>query len=125
MNRAEAIKVFEEIKANYDSDLDWGVYDGVFSRRNLTEILDAYTVLRFPELTPDPVTGLVPCGCGGKPEYDKTETGYVATVRLVVKCLKCRSSTAEFAAFVYDENPFIKLRWQAMDAWNTMRGYKE
>ena len=32
----------------YDNDPDWGVYDGVFSRRNLTEILDAYAVLRSP-----------------------------------------------------------------------------
>ena len=46
MNREEAIAVFKEIKVNYEADPDWGVYDGVFSRRNLTEILDAYSALR-------------------------------------------------------------------------------
>ena len=48
MNREEAVAVFEEIKVNYQADPDWGVYDGVFSRRNLTEILDAYATLLAP-----------------------------------------------------------------------------
>ena len=60
MNREEAIAVFDEIKVNYEADPDWGVYDGVFSRRNLTEILDAYAALCVPQ--PDPITRLVPCG---------------------------------------------------------------
>lgn len=54
MTREEAIKVFEEIKLNYDTDPDWGVYDGEFNRRNITEILDAYAVLSSsaPDSTP-------------------------------------------------------------------------
>ncbi|MDD4279006.1 MAG: hypothetical protein PHX74_04645 [Candidatus Sumerlaeales bacterium] len=35
-------KIIAEIKRRYDSDPDWGVYDGVLSRGDIKEILDAF-----------------------------------------------------------------------------------
>lgn len=104
MNREEAIKVFEEIKLNYDVDPDWGVYDGVFSRRNLTEILGAYTALRGPQ--PDPITGLVPCG--GRPAMLFCTSGEGFWVACGGVSQANRYETEEFA----------------IKAWNTAMGYK-
>lgn len=81
--------------------------------------------IQLPELTPDPVTGLVPCGCKGKPEYHSAKYGYVASVKMHAECPDCHAKTAEYYAFMYADDAFEMLRRRVMDAWNTMRGYKE
>lgn len=74
---------------------------------------------------PDPVTGLVPCGCKGKPEYHSSKYGYVASVKMHAECPDCHAKTAEYYAFLYADDAYEVLQRKVMDAWNTMRGYKE
>ena len=69
-------------------------------------ILDAPTI--SPE--PDPETGLVSCGCGGKPTFChlrlERDDGYY------FECPKCRARSA------------IRIgREGARDSWNQSRGY--
>lgn len=74
---------------------------------------------------PDPITGLVPCGCAGKPEYHSSKYGYVASVKMHAECPDCHAKTAEYYAFLYSDGALEELQRRVMDAWNTMRGYKE
>lgn len=108
MNREEAIAVFEEIKVNYEADPDWGVYDGVFSRGNLTEILDAYATLLCPK--PDPDTGLVPCGCGSPAVVLYNEK----LKCLYVQCTRCDT-----------RSNFFNHRENAVFMWNRAMGKQE
>ena len=115
MNREEAVAVFEEIKVNYQADPDWGVYDGVFSRRNLTEILDAYATLLGPQ--PDPITGLVPCGGGGVTEQTDFHDGFFPHSK--VECLECGIEIMR-AGYTVSE-----AHREAMMAWNAAMGYRD
>jgi hypothetical protein len=81
----------------------------------------AIAALRGP--VPDPETGLVPCGCGGTPEY-------IHSVPLInggtfgVRCFRCDAMiglVADESSLVGD---YVKKNY-AKSAWNTMRGYKE
>ena len=81
------------------------------------------SALRGPQ--PDPITGLVPCGCAGKPEYHSSKYGYVASVKMHAECPDCHAKTAEYYAFLYSDDAFEVLQRRVMDAWNTMRGYKK
>ena len=74
---------------------------------------------------PDPITGLVPCGCKGKPEYHSSKYGYVASVKMHAECSECHAKTDEYYAFLYSDDAREYLQRKVMDAWNTMRGYKE
>ena len=112
MNREEAFKYF-----NY-------LYQYVTTKDGIEAYQIALSVLRGPQ--PDPITGLVPCGCAGKPEYHQHEWGYIASVKVSVKCSVCKSSTAEFVEFAYDDADTVTaLKAIARGAWNAMRGYKE
>lgn len=83
----------------------------------------AAAALRGPQ--PDPITGLVPCGCAGKPEYHSSKYGYVASVKMHAECPDCHAKTAEYYAFLYSDGALEELQRRVMDAWNTMRGYKK
>lgn len=86
----------------------------------LSAIMGMYSV---PQ--PDPETGLVRCGCKGKPEYHSSKYGYVASVKMHAECPDCHAKTAEYYAFLYSDDAFEVLQRRVMDAWNTMRGYKK
>lgn len=60
--------------------------------------------------TPDPITGLVPCGCGGKAEY------YYHPIEdwVAVECVECGAGTS-----------YKDTKEQARDAWNNSRGYRD
>ncbi len=81
------------------------------------------SALRGPQ--PDPITGLVMCGCKGKPEYHSSKYGYVASVKMHAECPDCHAKTAEYYAFLYSDDALEVLQRRVMDAWNTMRGYKK
>lgn len=83
----------------------------------------AAAALRGPQ--PDPITGLVPCGCAGKPEYHSSKYGYVASVKMHAECPDCHAKTAEYYAFLHSDGALEELQRRVMDAWNTMRGYKK
>ena len=65
----------------------------------------AITALRGP--VPDPETGLVPCGCGGKASF------YYWDARVQAVCEECSMETAHLLSC--DE---------ARDEWNISHGYK-
>ena len=62
--------------------------------------------------TPDPITGLVPCGCGGKPTFLYS---YVA--RDDECCLECPRCGAKSALRLGEE--------RARDSWNTAMGWRK
>ena len=63
--------------------------------------------LRGPQ--PDPITGLVPCGCGGKAMIHECHN-----LSHVIYCDKCKIETN-----------YQLTADTAKDAWNTAMGYKE
>ena len=65
----------------------------------------AIDALRGPQ--PDPTTGLVPCGCGGK------ATRSFSSIGCVVFCASCGLST---------KNIFFAS--EAVNAWNVAMGWK-
>ena len=67
----------------------------------------AAAALRGPK--PDPITGLVPCGCGGKAMIHECHS-----LSYVIYCDKCRIETN-----------YQLTADTAKDAWNTAMGYKE
>lgn len=69
----------------------------------------AIAVLRGP--VPDPETGLVPCGCGGKVETHELFGEYSGTY--MTDCKKCATGTTQY-----------NTKKEAQDAWNTAMGWK-
>lgn len=67
----------------------------------------AAAALRGPQ--PDPITGLVPCGCGGKAMIHECHN-----LSHVIYCDKCKIETN-----------YQLTADTAKDAWNTAMGYKE
>ena len=68
----------------------------------------AAAALRGPQ--PDPITGLMPCGCGGKAEY------YYHPIEdwVAVECVECGAGTS-----------YKDTKEQARDAWNLSHSYRE
>jgi len=102
MTREEAtIKHFEGLKKRYTK-----THNGV--QCGYVEL--AIAALRGP--VPDPITGLVPCGCGGTPVMLKCES-HVGEEVWIVMCSDCHVSTAEC---------FYELA--AKNDWNISHGYR-
>lgn len=78
----------------------------------------AIAALRFTGPQPDPITGLVPCGCGGVAEelFDgfSFDGDGMECNDYLVKCQKCGMQTQ------------VIQTWseKARDIWNTAMGYK-
>ena len=65
------------------------------------------SALRGPE--PDPETGLVPCGCGGKAETHELYGEYSGTY--MTDCKECGTGTTQYST-----------KKESRDAWNTAMG---
>ena len=65
--------------------------------------------------TPDPITGLVPCGCGGQGLFEGAylDEEVPSSYRVCLSCAECGMSTAEYE---YEQ--------EAMRAWNTAMGWE-
>lgn len=63
--------------------------------------------LRGPQ--PDPDTGLVPCGCGGKAETHELFGEYSGTY--MTDCKECGTGTTQYST-----------KKESRDAWNTAMG---
>ena len=63
--------------------------------------------LRGPQ--PDPETGLVPCGCGGKAETHELYGEYSGTY--MTDCKECGTGTTQYST-----------KKESRDAWNTAMG---
>ena len=66
--------------------------------------------LRDPQ--PDPDTGLVPCGCGGKAETHELFGEYSGTY--MTDCKECGTGTTQYST-----------KKESQDAWNTAMGLME
>ena len=128
MRYIDADEIMRRLTYNGDTPVHETYRDGtpvLLQIRGIKDLIRNAPTVQLPSLTPDPVTGLVPCGCGGKPEYHSAKYGYVASVKMRAECPDCHAATAEYYAFMYADDAFKMLRYRAMDAWNTMRGYKD
>jgi len=63
---------------------------------------------------PDPETGLVPCGCGGKAEFLDVKWCIGDDGGVIAYCLNCLVKTAKHMT-----------KEQATHDWNSAMGYKE
>jgi len=114
MTRQEAIDTLRLMAA----EVEWE-----YTLEYQAAIDTAIDALRGP--VPDPITGLVPCGCGGKAGYLSTQSDYAASVRAFAQCPKCGEKTAEYSAYMYNTDAVMMLKFKVMDAWNLSHGYKE
>ena len=108
MTREEAAKRWEWVIENFN---DLSVYLWPDQRQ---ELLASIALLRGTQ--PDPDTGLVPCGCGGKAKIwpsDPTQFTHVIT-DYEVGCTECAMTTGWVRG--KQEN--------AMKVWNTAMGWK-
>lgn len=94
MTREEAIKTLKDRIEQYTG----GVHPG---EREI--LLEAFAVLRP---TPDPVTGLLPCGCGGVPRIYQSYDGL-----WLVQCDRCSIGTLH-----------RNVKENAISDWNFSRG---
>ena len=64
---------------------------------------------------PDPITSLMPCGCGGQGLFEGAylDEEVPSSYRVYLSCAECGMSTAEYE---YEQ--------EAMMAWNTAMGWK-
>ena len=69
----------------------------------------AADALRGPQ--PDPITGLVPCGCGGKAETHELFGLYSGTY--MTDCKECATGTTQY-----------NTKKESQDAWNTAMGWR-
>ena len=105
MTQEEAIKMLKDRIEQYTG----GVHPG---EREI--LIEAFAALRGPQ--PDPETGLVPCGCGGKARLwpsDPTQFTHVIT-DYEVGCTECAMTTGWVRG--KQEN--------AIKVWNTAMGWK-
>ena len=123
MNKEEAIKFFE-LQTQDEQALIDGINlnpdDFVFGaegpeqyindcQNNIDAYETAISALRGPQ--PDPITGLVPCGCGGKAETHELFGEYRGTY--MTDCKECATGTTQY-----------NTEKESQDAWNTAMGHK-
>ena len=92
--------------------------EGYPDKDNYTALADIYTTALDTTLSalrdalqrqPDPVTGLVPCGCGGKAETHELFGEYRGTY--MTDCKECLTGTTQY-----------NTEKESQDAWNTAMG---
>ena len=76
-----------------------------FSDKRIRDVMHmAADALRGPQ--PDPITSLVPCGCGGKAETHELFGLYSGTY--MTDCKECATGTTQY-----------NTKKESQDAWNT------
>jgi hypothetical protein len=85
-----------------------------------TAMDEAIAALRGPQ--PDPITGLVPCGCGGKAVIHDHQNYGEPGMNYWVGCdnQKCDCTVGMYL----DETGRFEKKEDAIKAWNTAMGYK-
>ena len=84
---------------------------------NLIQYEELIEVLKGPQ--PDPITGLVPCGCGGKAELENIE--YDGD-NWRVTCKECQTTAFET---VREMDGYWGGKESAIENWNRAMGFKE
>ena len=108
MNREERNNAAEVLDA-----MIFGIYpddDITIEKIEIEAVRFAIAALRGPQ--PDPDTGLVPCGCGGIPEFreDKTEPKFGI---YTVMCSKCNIRLSGYTNRI----DFLKIDWNRAMGW--------
>ena len=108
MNREEAAKKLEFIVDTYGS-----MYFSLWGdeKEEVLKIINMYVL--GPQ--PDPITGLVPCGCGGVAEQTDFHDGFFPYSK--VECLECGNEIMRAG------NTASEAHSEAKRAWNTSHGY--
>jgi hypothetical protein len=107
MEKQEAIRV---LKSPLSGNINHNHWDGWCMTEEFAEAIDeAIKALSGP--VPDPETGLVPCGCGGKAEIagSSGDADYYSII-----CVECDIDTDSY-----------EKKEDAKAAWNRAMGYKE
>lgn len=99
MTREEAAKVLELLYGDCDP----------IEENTWQALRMGVAALRGPQ--PDPDTGLVPCGCGGKAETHELFGHYRGTY--MTDCKECATGTTQY-----------NTEKESQDAWNTAMGHK-
>ena len=92
-----------EVRTGYDESLDVPWREE--ARKQIVDVVNEHLGKRGPQ--PDPITGLVPCGCGGKAMIHECHN-----LSYVIYCDKCKIETN-----------YQLTADTAKDAWNTAMGY--
>ena len=123
MNREEAIKFFE-LQTQDEQALIDGINlnpdDFVFGaegpeqyindcQNNIDAYNTAITALCGPH--PDPITGLVPCGCGGVTEQTDFHDGFFPHSK--VECLECGDEIMRAGDTIAEAHDMAKMGWNA------------
>ncbi|MGI6634196.1 MAG: hypothetical protein ACOX7B_03370 [Christensenellales bacterium] len=97
-------EAWENLMVTIDHSLSALTYDQAIETAD--EMKRLASMLEPP--VPDAETGLVPCGCGGKPAiiYDMIDNG------VIVQCKKCRMRTLT-----------CDTKEEASENWNQAKGY--
>jgi hypothetical protein len=104
MNREEAITTLK----NYIERITGGMFPG--EREILVEAFDA---MRGPH--PDPITGLVPCGCGGRAKQEDFFDGFFYFG--AIKCPGCEIEIRIPSLTPEESSDRVKVAWnRAMTA---------
>jgi hypothetical protein len=100
MNREEALEIINGIERHLANQ---GMTEEEYSLDEALVTLGVYK-------QPDPITGLVPCGCGGKAYFEKTSDDLYPSK---VTCSNCHMSTD----YTSDDD-------RSRRDWNQAMGYK-
>ena len=117
MTREEALTVIntieEELSAHGDIEMEY----------KLDRALCALGVYKQP----DPITGLVPCGCGGKAKYieEYDDDNVFWAHENYVGCPDCYASSAHITTSKhgYSKAMEAEIKLKLKNAWNTAMGY--
>ena len=106
MNREEAFKYF-----NY-------LHQYVTTKDGIEAYQIALSVLRGPQ--PDPITGLVPCGCGGVVEQTDFHDGFFPHSK--VECLECGIEIMRAGYTIAEAHDMAKIGWNISHGYVAKRG---
>ena len=117
MTRDEAIEVLKNSIWYYPPDVTSDEYD---DRTDVYIAAEMAIEALKQQPQSDPETGLMPCGCGGVPEYQIQTARFQHEVS--VGCPKCFASSAH--AIAQHDQPVEGLKMIARENWNTAMGWK-
>lgn len=124
MTREEKIELIERERDGWQDDADDHKRRGCVAHyeheQAMADVLtEAVAAVRGPQ--PDPSTGLLPCGCGGKPEYIHSHPN-INKGTYGVRCFDCDAMIGLYADNYCLVGDYAHKN-DAKNAWNTSRGY--
>ena len=125
MNREEAARVLSSMRDTLKK-----VYLVAIDEERISAIEAAVGYLlaednNVPVKQPDPITGLVPCGCGGKVEQEDFHDGFFPYSR--VTCRGCWTETTRCRGTTEEAHEMARIGWNASHGYTAppLPGAKE